>query len=65
MAAEDEMMDRLAIRAERMKVQAERAGRAQSEASARIDSIEHELEALKRDCAAAGLGPKPAAAPRR
>lgn len=49
MDTEDEFMERLAIRSERMKVQADRAQRAQHEASARLDSVEYELEALRRE----------------
>lgn len=49
MENDDDLMDRLAIRAERMKEQTERAQRAQHEASARLDSVAYELETLKRE----------------
>jgi hypothetical protein len=53
MDSEDELMERLAFRAERMKLKAERARRAQHEASARLDSVEYELATLRRELEAA------------
>lgn len=53
----DDEIERLQFRAERMKLKADRAAKAQNEASARIDSVEYELEALKREIAEAKLPP--------
>lgn len=53
----DDEIERLQFRADRMKLKADRAAKAQHEASARIDSVEYELEALKREIAEAKLPP--------